>query len=1290
MNRMNIDARFSKNQKDGCFGDVSPNGMVYKMVYYESKDKFPPQGVKNTIYIDKAADYKMYLWNVDKQKYVDTDGVLDDNGYESMMPVGDIDETYLAYVSYNSLDYANAKKYFDEGLVGNFPMACSSVVKDGVLARNYDWNYSEACEFVVRTPAMNNRHAVLGVVGQVKGLTKDFVKIEAYSGMYKVLPFLLVDGKNDCKLKMSINVVPNDKGNTTGTLEGKERINALMFVRWALDYCDSIDDVVRATEEDISIYVPEVMREMGYEVHFIVSDDTKTKVLEFVDNECVWTDADKMTNFFINGVTFKENGEVPIVGDSDVLEYGLTPRSEGLERYNIIVNHEGTLDELVEKLKYTNLYTLQDHKWYSELCGTDELTIDSPMYDFDHVMAIARRQYDVRSRETALTSQSVHSVIYSDDKLKIFTQENYEDSFEFDLPEPIVTGVKGSNEAKYRFGNVNISPDNIGLGNVDNTSDMDKPISNAQQDKFDEIEEEIGEIVAGKIENIKIGNTLGTVEDNVAIVGNATQESDGGMSSIDKTKLDGIEEGAEVNKIESVDTEDFAITESKNLKVADGKQLTTSEQVTKLDAIEVDTQAKSVTDGTNTLSDLVSDANYVHTDNNYTDEEKNKLDGVEDNAQVNILEGVKVNGSELSITDKKVNVTISEGTDNGTIKVNGEDINVHGLGSAAYEDADEFDEAGAAANAVQAAMGYTDQEVASATELMNKVVMTNSEFSYDGDTVTLTKSKVNVKTGATSSSEEVVQLADDENAGMMSPAQVSALSDLGTRVEALEGRTIRLLYEAKPNPSAAEIEAFVRAQGYTDQTHWATIGVVVRDTNHIWRCFSTTEGSTITYEWRDIGLDTVQQFTNTMAGVIKGAGAVAGKVYAEDDGTGSVYGWDALNTRVANLESGSQGKIVGEEGQFVGFDEDGAAEAKTPDSTPTQNSTNLVTSGGVYSGLDAKADKESVYTQSEIDEFLSDKADLVEGKVPAEQLPDPVWEAGSGLHSVATVGNNNQAIGESSVAEGAETDAHSFASHTEGYMTSTGVDAAYSHAEGYKTSTQGQASHAEGDNTVTNNPAEHAEGKYNKSNMGGTPDTNTISSIGIGNASGSVPGGERKNAVEVMQNGDNYMFGVGGYDGKNPSDSSSVQEVINNKQDSIDDLDEIRSGASAGATALQPSDLSPYRTSSNQDIIDNGIKDRISTIEGKETSWDEAVENVTILLSREIRKYTSTITGDGTKSSFIISLPSELQNKQLIVQLHDSNNDVILTDIHKTTTSITIEFGEPVESGTTYSVIIIG
>ena len=44
-----------------------------------------------------------------------------------------------------------------------------------------------------------------------------------------------------------------------------------------------------------------------------------------------------------------------------------------------------------------------------------------------------------------------------------------------------VIGLKGNAETNYRTGQVNITPANIGLGKVNNTSDADKPVSTAQQ-----------------------------------------------------------------------------------------------------------------------------------------------------------------------------------------------------------------------------------------------------------------------------------------------------------------------------------------------------------------------------------------------------------------------------------------------------------------------------------------------------------------------------------------------------------------------------------------------------------------------------------------------------------------------------------------------------------------------------------------------------------------------------------------------------------------------------------------
>lgn len=67
--------------------------------------------------------------------------------------------------------------------------------------------------------------------------------------------------------------------------------------------------------------------------------------------------------------------------------------------------------------------------------------------------------------------------------------------------------------------------------------------------------------------------------------------------------------------------------------------------------------------------------------------------------------------------------------------------------------------------------------------------------------------------------------------------------------------------------------------------------------------------------------------------------------------------------------------------------------------------------------------------------------------------------------------------------------------------------------------------------------------------------------------------------------------------------SSAVEAALADKQDTISDLDNIRSGAGKGATALQAVPTI-YRTASAQDVIDNELSDRVGAIEEKETGWD--------------------------------------------------------------------------------------
>ena len=83
-------------------------------------------------------------------------------------------------------------------------------------------------------------------------------------------------------------------------------------------------------------------------------------------------------------------------------------------------------------------------------------------------------------------------------------------------------------------------------------------------------------------------------------------------------------------------------------------QLLAVKFATKADKTEIPSKTSDLTNDSN----FVSDANYVHTDNNYTTTEKNKLNGIESGAQVNKIETIKVNNVAQTITSKAVDITV--------------------------------------------------------------------------------------------------------------------------------------------------------------------------------------------------------------------------------------------------------------------------------------------------------------------------------------------------------------------------------------------------------------------------------------------------------------------------------------------------------------------------------------------------------------------------------------------------------------------------------------------------------
>jgi len=195
-----------------------------------------------------------------------------------------------------------------------------------------------------------------------------------------------------------------------------------------------------------------------------------------------------------------------------------------------------------------------------------------------------------------------------------------------------------------------------------------------------------------KTVNVVVPTTTSQLTNNSDFATNASVKTkvdavDGKVTSLAtrvgtaETKLEGIEEGAEVNVIETVKVNGEALTVTdKAVDIAvptkvsqlsnDAGYAKTSEVSTNITnalapyakTADVETTLNGyVTTGTHT-TDLGKKVDKVDgkglSTNDYTTAEKNKLAGVATGAQVNVIEGIKVNGTTQTITDKVVDIDV--------------------------------------------------------------------------------------------------------------------------------------------------------------------------------------------------------------------------------------------------------------------------------------------------------------------------------------------------------------------------------------------------------------------------------------------------------------------------------------------------------------------------------------------------------------------------------------------------------------------------------------------------------
>lgn len=221
--------------------------------------------------------------------------------------------------------------------------------------------------------------------------------------------------------------------------------------------------------------------------------------------------------------------------------------------------------------------------------------------------------------------------------------------------------VFSANEAGDK--SVTINKGGIGLGNVDNTSDANKPISTATQAALDKKADKVSGATNGHLAGL---NASGNLTDSGKAVSDFATAAQGAKADTAYQKPSGgIPKSDLASGVQaSLGKADTALQEHQDIS---GKAEKNEMSIT---AVSGDDTKKTI----QLKAGLSQDVVVAHQDisgkvdkvegkglstNDFTNDDKGKLDNIEAGAEVNVIETIKVDNVAQTVTDKTVNIDLS-------------------------------------------------------------------------------------------------------------------------------------------------------------------------------------------------------------------------------------------------------------------------------------------------------------------------------------------------------------------------------------------------------------------------------------------------------------------------------------------------------------------------------------------------------------------------------------------------------------------------------------------------------
>lgn len=280
-----------------------------------------------------------------------------------LAPTATNGDEFLFEIRYADWDFDKQEKFFEERFDSFLPAhGCSSVRNGNFHGRNLDYYINELADVIVRMDASPERFASIGMASCFDAFKQSkFAAGELSPFDYEIIPAVMTDGINENGVVINVNVLNCNDFDDTGvcaptvsTNPGAPRLSGSMVVRYILDKATSVDHAIELLQAR-DIYVP--AQELHFEVHYMISDPTKTVIVEFWNNKMIVTEKNIMTNYYAS---------------HPETAYGI-----GHEREAVLLEHfdEGAtmqgMCNLMDRVKYSRMYDLsQEPLFYTEFIGT--------------------------------------------------------------------------------------------------------------------------------------------------------------------------------------------------------------------------------------------------------------------------------------------------------------------------------------------------------------------------------------------------------------------------------------------------------------------------------------------------------------------------------------------------------------------------------------------------------------------------------------------------------------------------------------------------------------------------------------------------------------------------------------------------------------------------------------------------------------------------------------------------------------------------------------------------------